>query len=135
MQYIHTGLCRTHNTGRPRPIGCLRLQVIFRKRTTNYRTLLQKMTYNDKASYGSSPPCIYIQEYAGHIVLYVYITYIYYIHILHVCVYLDIYIYKTVLFEHSTNARIFKYVDILLHRVPYVYIIYIRIYVYIHMYI
>jgi len=30
---------------------------IFRKRATNYWALLQKMTYNDKASHGSSPPC------------------------------------------------------------------------------
>jgi len=40
-----------------RPIGCLKLQVIFRKRATNYRALLQKMTYKDKASYGSLLPC------------------------------------------------------------------------------
>ena len=32
------------------------LQVILRKRATNYRALLQKMTYNSKASYRSSPP-------------------------------------------------------------------------------
>jgi len=31
-------------TGRRRCIGCLRLQVSFRKRATNYRALLQKMT-------------------------------------------------------------------------------------------
>jgi len=42
-----------------RPIWCLKLQVIFCKRATNYRTLLQKMTCKDKASYGSSPPCMY----------------------------------------------------------------------------
>jgi len=40
-----------------RPIGCLKVQVVFRKRATNYRTLVWKMTYEDKASYGSSPPC------------------------------------------------------------------------------
>jgi len=40
-----------------RPIGCLELQVICRKRATNYRALWRKMTYQDKASYGSSPPC------------------------------------------------------------------------------
>jgi len=39
-----------------RPIGCLKLQVSFRKTAANYRALLQKMTYKDKASYGSSPP-------------------------------------------------------------------------------
>ena len=36
-------------TGWRRPIGCLKLQVIFRKSATNYRALLQKMTYEDKA--------------------------------------------------------------------------------------
>jgi len=30
----------------------------FRKRATNYRALLRNMTYEDKASYGSSTPCI-----------------------------------------------------------------------------
>jgi len=44
-------------TGCPRLIGCLKLQVIFRNRATDYRSLLRKMTYKDKASYGSSPPC------------------------------------------------------------------------------
>jgi len=34
------------------------LQVIFRKRATNYRALLRKMTYKDKASYGFSPTCM-----------------------------------------------------------------------------
>jgi len=45
-------------TGWRRQIGCLKLQVIVRKRVTNYRALLRKMTYKDKASYESSPPCI-----------------------------------------------------------------------------
>ena len=44
-------------TGWWRPIGCLKLQVIFRKRATNYRALLREMIYEDKASYVSSPPC------------------------------------------------------------------------------
>jgi len=47
------------DTGWRRPIGCLKLQVIFRKRATNYMALLRKMTYKDKASYGSSPPSLY----------------------------------------------------------------------------
>jgi len=34
------------------------LQVIFRKRATNYRALLRKIIYADGASSGSSPPCI-----------------------------------------------------------------------------
>jgi len=38
----------------PRPIACLDLQVIFRKRASNYRALLRKMPCKDKASYGST---------------------------------------------------------------------------------
>ena len=44
-------------TGWRRPIGCLKLQVIFRKIPTNYTGFLRKMTYKDKASYGCLPPC------------------------------------------------------------------------------
>ena len=44
-------------TGWRRPIGCLKLQVIFRERATNYRARLRKMTYDDKASDDSTPPC------------------------------------------------------------------------------
>ena len=40
-----------------RPIGRLKLQVIFRTRATSYRALLRKMTYTDKASYDAAPPC------------------------------------------------------------------------------
>ena len=46
----------TH-TGWRRPIGCLKLQVIVHKRTTNYRALLRKMNYKDKASCDSTSPC------------------------------------------------------------------------------
>ena len=42
-----------------RPIEYLKLQIIFLKRSTNYMALLRKMTYKDKSSYGSSPPCIH----------------------------------------------------------------------------
>jgi len=38
-------------------VRVLKLQVSFRTRATNYRALSTKMTYQDKASYGSSPPC------------------------------------------------------------------------------
>ena len=56
--HIRTNI-RKHlsRTGWQRCIGCLKLQVFFRKRATNYRDLLWKLTYNDKASYESSPPC------------------------------------------------------------------------------
>ena len=39
------------------PMRCLKLQASSRKRATNYRALLRKETYEDTASYGSSPPC------------------------------------------------------------------------------
>jgi len=44
-------------TGWRRHIGYLKLQVIFRKRATNHRALLQRMSCKDKASYDSMPPC------------------------------------------------------------------------------
>ena len=37
-------------------VGCIMLQVSVRKRATNYRALMQKMTYTDKVSYTSLPP-------------------------------------------------------------------------------
>ena len=45
-------------TGWRRHIGSPKLQIIFHKRATKYRSLLQKMTCKDKGSYESSPPCI-----------------------------------------------------------------------------
>ena len=54
-------------TGWRRLIGCLKLQVIFRKRATNYRALLRKMTYEDKASYDSSPPCTPVSPSPLHV--------------------------------------------------------------------
>ena len=44
------------STGWRRLIGSPKLQIIFHKRATKYRSLLQKMTYKDKASYESSSP-------------------------------------------------------------------------------
>ena len=52
------GFARSH-TGWRRLIGSPKLQIIFHKRATKYRSLLRKMTYKDKGSYESSPPCIY----------------------------------------------------------------------------
>ena len=47
-------------TGWRRLIGSPKLQIIFHKRATKYRALLRKMTYKDKGSYESSPPCRYL---------------------------------------------------------------------------
>jgi len=50
-------IAATHTKWR-RPIGCHKLQVIYRKRITNYRALSGKLTYKDKASRESLPPCV-----------------------------------------------------------------------------
>ena len=56
--YLTAVSCRLPTKEWRRPIGCLISCIIFRKRATNYRALLRKMTCKDKASYESSPPCI-----------------------------------------------------------------------------
>jgi len=52
--HCYTLECREATTGWRRDTGCLKLRVIFRKRATDYRALLRKMTYEDKASYDST---------------------------------------------------------------------------------
>jgi len=47
----------TIDTGCRKLIACLKLLVIFRERATNSRALLREMTYENKASYDSTPPC------------------------------------------------------------------------------
>ena len=42
---------KLHSAGWRRPIECLKLQVIFRRRATDYEALLRKMTYKDKVSH------------------------------------------------------------------------------------
>jgi len=44
-------------TGWRRLIWSPKIQIIFHKRATKYKSLLQKMTYKDKGSHESSPPC------------------------------------------------------------------------------
>jgi len=56
---IHETSC---NTQWRKCIRCLQLLVSFRKRTTIYRAFVQKMTYEDKASYASSPTCSMTQS-------------------------------------------------------------------------
>ena len=53
---MFTRIC-TIRTGWRRLIGSPKLQIIFHKRATKYRSLLRKMSYKDKGSYESSPPC------------------------------------------------------------------------------
>jgi len=59
--YTHTTHCLSdEGTGWRRLIGSPKLQIIFHKRATKYRSLLRKLTYKDKGSYESSPPCMRI---------------------------------------------------------------------------
>jgi len=57
---------RDTHTGWRNPTEHLKLHVIFRKRATNNRALLLKMSYKDRASYGSSPPCTCKHAYTPH---------------------------------------------------------------------
>jgi len=55
---------RQHITGWRRLIGSPKLQIIFHERATKYRALLRNMTYKDKGSYESWPPCTKKARYA-----------------------------------------------------------------------
>jgi len=56
-------VCESYSyTGWRRLIGSPKLQIIFHKTTTTYRSLLQNMTYKDKGSYKSSPPCTHLAK-------------------------------------------------------------------------
>ena len=92
-------------TGWRRLIGCLKLQVIICKRATNYTALLQKMTYEDKASYGSSPPCTWgARRFHLHMFVYIY-AYMYTYTYIYIHVYIHIYIYICIIY-------IYKYIHI-----------------------
>ena len=84
IDQIYVDLTHTYHTVWRRLIGSPKLQIILHKRATKCRSLLRKMTYKDKASYESSPPCIKMCPHICHIDTYVYIyvsTYIQYMHI------------------------------------------------------
>jgi len=59
---VYAAVYVPYTIGWRRLIRCLKLQVSFRKRATNYRALLRKMTYEDKAPYASTPPCTVAQS-------------------------------------------------------------------------
>jgi len=103
--YTHPHSTRVHaptcvcprSTGWQRLIGSPKLQIIFHKRATKYRSLLRKMTCKDKGSHESSPPftliCVHTCTHETHL----------YAHVLmcnddtHIC----IYIYKPHLYTTS----------------------------------
>jgi len=57
MNYTRSNCICILHTGWRRPIGCLISWITFHKSATKYRALLRKMTYQNKASYESKPPC------------------------------------------------------------------------------
>ena len=65
---LQHSICNTlqHTTGWRRCIGCVKAQVSFRKKDINYRTLLRKMTYKDKASYGGFNTLYLQSDYLKH---------------------------------------------------------------------
>jgi len=86
-------------TGWPRLIGSPKLHIIFHKRATKCRALLRKMTYSDKGSYESLPPC--------NIMMRQYHTYIFHVHIRHIndiCTwhYICVYVYNNALLPRTT---------------------------------
>ena len=104
----HTPYLYTCDTGWRRLIGSPKLQIIFHKRATKYRALLRKMTYKNKGSYESSPPCNYIYVIFIHCTIHTYTTYIHvtltyctcdihtvYIYIGLVCVCVRVFIHHT----------------------------------------
>jgi len=71
-QYLqHPCGVATIGTGWRRLIGSPKLQIIFHKRATQYRSLLRKMTYKDKGSYESSPPCRLLKWWGDYFLLHV----------------------------------------------------------------
>ena len=55
--FVYTYVHEDMYTGWRRLIGSPKLQIIFHKRATKYRSLLREMTYKNKGSYESSLPC------------------------------------------------------------------------------
>jgi len=78
--YLYTSYTHINvDTGWRRCVECLKLQVSFRKRATNYRALLRKMTYQDEIS----TPCTHIESH-GYILSRIRITHT------HKCVYIHV---------------------------------------------
>ena len=63
--YTSPPMRRAIGTGWRSPRGCLISCITFRKLATNYRALLRKMTYKDKASHDPTPPCTLYPSHLG----------------------------------------------------------------------
>jgi len=66
------------------------MQIIFHKGASKYRSLLRKMTYKDKGSYESSPPCsntsLHVHVHTAY-TAYIYRIHVHIAHIGYMCMY------------------------------------------------
>ena len=60
--YVCGYKCDVTDTGWRRLIGSPKLQIIFHKKATKYKSLFRKMTYKDRGSFESLPPCTRLDE-------------------------------------------------------------------------
>jgi len=89
------------------------MQVIFRKSANNYWGLFRKITYKNKASYDSTPPCAYLRRTITEIYLYIYVCTPAWVYLtsasLEACS-------KTIYTLHTcTHLRVYSYIHIYAH--------------------
>jgi len=107
---IHNGLI---HAGWRRLIGSPRLQIIFHKRVTKYRSLLRKMTYKDKGSCESSPPFICYTTQENWVFPYIYICIQLYVYIdVHIRIYMHTSTYIYISIHTFTYMYTFLYMYI-----------------------
>ena len=124
------------------------MQVSFRQRATNYRALLRKMTYKDKTSYGSSPPCsadakalqMALEKFLNMLRNFSvenFLKCVYYIYTcIHIYIYQNIFIYMYIYVHIYIRMYIYIHIYIRIYIHIYIYIcIYIYIYIYVYIYI
>jgi len=119
-------------------IGSPKLQIIFHKRATKYRSLLRKMTYKDMGSYESSPPCTWVSP-TNCMREHIYKWYVYSSHThiyirtclcIYICTYYDVYIHNTHIFTY-----VHVYVYVYVYTMIYISITHTYLHTYMYMYI
>jgi len=129
---------RWTSTGWQRPIGCLEMQISFRKRAIDDRALLRKMTCIDQASCGSLAPCsgccgvCSIQMKYTYVCLYTNEVYIYvFIYKLSIHIYVQIqmkYTYICLYASIHSNSILPRCIYVYTYRYVYMYI-YVYVYI------
>jgi len=125
--YIYMFIFVCACTGWRRLIGSLKMQIILHKRATKCMSLLRKMTYKDKGSYESSPPCMKCIYFKRCSYLHVWCIFMYlYIHECHA--YVSIHMFTRLYMYTFISVCVFM-ICIYTHRFPQ------RLYTFIYMYI